>query len=98
MVMHVFNIRAAVRIVCFVEKPAFINDALRQRHPPASVNQVAVPDPSTFNVVSVIESDIIKAIRSFRQILQQIHTAYARKICLTSSPARKHEERNFFRI
>jgi len=63
------NIRAAVRIIYSDEKPALTNDvtldALRQRHPPASVNRSVVPDPFTFNAVSVTESDVIKAIRSF---------------------------------
>jgi len=63
------NIRAAVRIICSDEKPALTNDAtldaLRQRHPPTSVDRSVVPDPSTFNAVSVTESDVIKAIRTF---------------------------------
>jgi len=63
------NIRPSVRIVCSDEKPALNNDAtldaLRQRHPPASANRTEVPDPSTFNALSVTGHDIIKAIRSF---------------------------------
>ncbi len=63
------NVRAAVRIICSDEKPALNNDAtlnaLRQRHPPAAVNRITVPDPSTFDAVHVIEQDVTTAIRSF---------------------------------
>ena len=40
-------------------------NGLRQLHPPASVDRSVVPDPSSFNAVSVTENDVIKAIRSF---------------------------------
>ena len=40
-------------------------DALRQRHPPAAADRSPVPDPSTFDSMSVTERDVTAEIRSF---------------------------------
>jgi len=63
------NVKATVRIISSEEKPA-LDDAvtlnsLRQRHPPAPPDRRQVPEPSTCAAVQVIETDVIKAIRSF---------------------------------
>lgn len=63
------NIRAAVRLLCSDEKPAeFSLDSLAKlqaKHPAACPDRKPFCDPNTTSSLSVDESDVLRAIRSF---------------------------------
>ena len=63
------NIKAAIRMLSFDEKPATDVDAtytkLQERHPTQSPDRLPVPDPRDVVAIHVSEEDVLSAVRTF---------------------------------